>query len=517
MNKGEFQLLKQYFGSTLLNYTLNTEQIAQNISFDDVNFNNVQINILDDIYYRLKALRIKHIKQNGFGDFLSIFLSIRTDDNFLPFNEYRKKCNGDFPEYKTDDNILNFLLKICFREYPYLLIKSSISGVNRTTFSIESSRESIEFCELVKSDYLDKYCNNEDGLDYALLLSTEDEINLKIQVCMLPQTIICRSFQNACNKMDYSLNGVIREITKNLKILRDLVEGKEIKYSSFIGFKGLILDNKKKLILNGACLHQLDDISNPSILTNSIVGHHTSKETDYYSGCILEITHKTKLSNKSNFMDNKFYSSMGIVSSKYQNSLQEKFELAVVFTLDANRAMQATSFENGFPLNSTGNLGFNLDKPYDTTTIKDSDVQELKDWFNKLNNTNTENIRIPLNRLRLAIFERFSIEDSILDALIAWEGIFSGRSETTFQIASSISKYIDIENYTKEKLFARIKKLYGLRSAIVHGATPKIPIDNETRSEVIKIGLSCIKKILDNQQLISLSPEERVKQVVVFN
>lgn len=68
---------------------------------------------------------------------------------------------------------------------------------------------------------------------------------------------------------------------------------------------------------------------------------------------------------------------------------------------------------------------------------------------------------------------------------------------------------------SKEELFREIKKLYNLRSSIVHGEG--VSVSNETRSNVIQIGLSCIKKLLNDPKLIALSPEDRVNKVVVFD
>ncbi len=67
---------------------------------------------------------------------------------------------------------------------------------------------------------------------------------------------------------------------------------------------------------------------------------------------------------------------------------------------------------------------------------------------------------------------------------------------------------------------ARLKKLYGLRSDIVHGKSSKLMEQEDIedlRSEVIQIGLNCLKKILEDSDLLNMSPSDRVKKIMVMN
>jgi hypothetical protein len=123
-----------------------------------------------------------------------------------------------------------------------------------------------------------------------------------------------------------------------------------------------------------------------------------------------------------------------------------------------------------------------------------------------------------LKRLKYAIFERHQSEDSIVDAIIAWEGMFSEAFETTFKVTGSISKYL-IDKDDREDFLSRLKKLYGLRSDLVHGKKSKL-MENEDieelRSEVIKIGLNCLKKLLKDEALLNMTPQARVKEIMVM-
>ncbi|WP_233357964.1 hypothetical protein, partial [Vibrio cholerae] len=62
------------------------------------------------------------------------------------------------------------------------------------------------FISLVKGDILNKITNEKDGFEYAFTFKTIDGIEFYTQVCTACSIIVSRSFQNACNKMSYSLN-----------------------------------------------------------------------------------------------------------------------------------------------------------------------------------------------------------------------------------------------------------------------------------------------------------------------
>lgn len=404
------------------------------------------------------------------------------------------------------------------KEYPYLLIKSSLHASASKNINISMS-EMNQFIELLKLDILDICSNKKEGIKYMLFLDTDDGMSFKIQGVSLPAIIVNRSFQNACNKMNYSLSGVIEEIGTNITILRDMVNGDEVEYSSFIGIKGLVLKDTKEIDFGSVKIRQFDDIASPNLFTNDTVILLNDKETNYYGGCVLEIKHKTKPINNISKDDLYQFTTVGTVFEDRKHVI-DMFNFSIIFALNIDRAMSTTFFESGFPLVSVGNFSLLSDnKPKAMVVVELSIINKIKMWFEILTNADTNNVRISLNRLRLAIFERNSIEDSILDALIAWEGIFSGVGETTFKTTASIANYIDYNDYAEDKkgFLKRLKKLYNLRSSIVHGSTPKIKIDNIVRSEVIKIGLDCVKKILKNDKMIKLKPSARVNKLLIYD
>ncbi|WP_462151457.1 hypothetical protein [Pseudoalteromonas xiamenensis] len=516
MDKKQFQNIIQYCGTGLINYILNPDvEILRNTDFDKLNLSKEQTSVLDDLYQKITQCRIQFVMQGGYGDGVDFYLrSLRAGKNSL-FNTYREICGGGFPVIKTEDKILSFLSDICIREYPNLLVKSSTPSHHQYLNSNIGIGDYEEFIKLVKADPLDGITNKLEGLEYAFTFTTTDGLEFYTQVCTACGIIVSRAFQNACNKMSYDLESLLVELEESLNSLRKLSEGEEIIYSTFVGIKGLNFDGFDCLDLGGATLRQIDDISNPSPHTNSIIVQHTVDGGQYYSGHVFEILHKLAIrestATKSYTMNRAVYDE--------QDRLIDSFKFAVIFTLLEDRGISTGFSESGFPLIQPGNYSNGDRRPLKYLTINAKDAEDVSSWFSCLSETDLSHVQVPLKRLKYAIFERHQSEDSIVDAIISWEGMFSEAFETTFKVTGSISKYLS-DKESREEFLSRLKKLYGLRSDLVHGKKSNLMEKEdieELRSEVIKIGLNCLKKLLKDEGLLKMSPQDRVKQIMVMD
>lgn len=515
MDNRQYQIIKQYVGVKLLNYILNTvEQITYETNFDDFEFSEEQFSVLDDLSNKIQQCRIQFVVQGGYGDGVDFYLrALKVRDESL-FNVYRKQCNGTFFLTNSGDKILDFLINIAVREYPNLLVTSSSgSPIHGHSINIGLTDYN-KFIDLVKNDPLNSITNGKENLEYAFIFTTDDGLEFHTQVCGACSIIISRAFHNACNKINYSLEGVISEIEYNLTSLRKLADGVEIEYSSFVGIQGISFDGFDFIDFDIALLRKIDDISNPSPHTNKLAVQHTGEYGKYLSGNILEIKHKTKISKKtascSRSMTRQVY--------QYQDQIVDALKFAIIFSTLEDKGLSTSFSENGFPLVQPGNYSMGDNRPRNYINITQDNTKDILKWFKHLSETDLNPIKVPMQRLKYAIFERHQAEDAIVDAIIAWEGIFSEAFETTFKVTGSISKYLS-ELKDREVFLIRLKKLYGLRSDIVHGKNSKL-MEKENiealRSEVIKIGLDCLIKLLKDDSLLILSPAERVKKLMIM-
>jgi hypothetical protein len=516
MNKGQFQQLKQYVGSDLLNYILNYDQIIQESNYEQLELLPNQVLVLDDLHEQIQQCRIQFIAQGGYGDGVDFYLRQITVNGTSLFNHYRQICGGQFASPTSADPLIWFLQEVCIREYPNLLMKPSKSSGYMPLMDMTLGMENFnEFIRLVKNDVLDQITNKKDDLEYAFQFTTSDDLGFYSQVYTTCSTIISRSFYNACNRMDYSLPSVLRAIEENIEVLRQLANGQRITYSSFIGIRGLQFQGFEEIEFSGSVLRQFRDTANPGMHTARTVVRHSTGAGEY-SGHILEVFHSTEISSISGNAN----TGNSTKTNQAQETELQKLRFAIVFSSLANRGFVPTFYEVGFPLISPGNYGASINpNPGNYILIDEATKVKLVDWYKILSNKDLQQVRTPLKRLQYAIFERSNPEDAIVDAIIAWEGMFSEAFETTFKVTASMAKFLR-SGAERKTLFVRLQALYKLRSDLVHGKSSKLLKKeniSDVRAEVIKIGLECLIKIINNDRLLSMDSEERIKTILVFD
>lgn len=514
MNKSQFQQLKQYVGPDLLNYILHYDQITGKSDYEQLELLSVQIQVLDDLHDKIQQCRIQYIVRGGYGDGVDFYLRQITSDGTSLFNQYRHTCGGQIALPSSADPLISLLQQICIREYPNLLMKSSGASYHSPLMGMSLGMDNYdEFIKLVKDDVLDQITNKKVGLEYAFQFTTSDGLEFYSQVCSACSTIISRSFYDSCNRMDYSLSSVLRAIEENIDVMRRLANGQQATYSSFIGIRGLQFLGFEEIEFPGGTLRQFRDAANPGMHTGRTVTSHSNSEGGEYSGHVFEVFHSTKISSTNG--------NTNTGNSTETNQVQEielqKLRFAVVFSLLANHGPVPTFFEVGFPLINPGNFGHSDGSPGDYILIDEGSKVKLVDWYGVLSNKDLEQVRTPLKRLQYAVFERRNPEDAIVDAIIAWEGMFGEKGETRFKLTASIAKFLH-SGSEREKQLGRLKKLYDIRCQLVHSGTSELlQKENirDVRAEVINIGLECVIKIIKNDRLLSMSSEKRIKAILV--
>ncbi|MCF7717995.1 hypothetical protein H9X98_09820 [Aeromonas jandaei] len=511
----KLRLIASYIGPRLLTYSLGIDS-GQLEEFDKIatSLSDKQSEAVSFLAKRIEEIRVKQAMEGVIGDSISLSISSLEIDGSNIFNFLRKHCGGSYPQYLTDDPILSLLVKSCLSEYPILMLRHSRGNHDFGMYMNMNHADAIKFMSLVKNDILNEITNGEDGFNYSFSIRLENGAEFLTSVYTSFNTLIARSFQNACNRMAYSLSDVFNEIDINLNSLRELARNKEIEYSSFIGIRGMSFDGFTDIKFNeNVYIRQFDSILNPSAHTQTTISQISNGENNYFSGHVLEIKEKTKLIDTN--------ASMICATGEHCHSkishIIDKLKLSLAFALREDRGISHGFSENGFPLLNPGNYSISSTPPSKYLTVSIDNIESIKNWFKQFSDVNLEHIYIPLQRLKNAIFERSHPEDAIVDAIIAWEGMFSEAFETSFKVTASIAKYL-AEPADRDEFYQRLRKLYALRSDIVHGKKSKLMnpdnIDS-LRSEVIDIGIRCIKKLISDHEILQKPSGERVKEILV--
>jgi GNAT superfamily N-acetyltransferase len=164
---------------------------------------------------------------------------------------------------------------------------------------------------------------------------------------------------------------------------------------------------------------------------------------------------------------------------------------------------------------ATGQMLPSYDQPRDTTIDPTSiDVAEL--WIQKTLD-HPKQMDIAMRRLLSAATVRSDPLDGLIDAVLAWENMFSATPETTLRVCGAISCLLNPEAFSpRQELYEELKKLYGARSSLVHGQSePSIQDAVAMRDRAVEIGLQSMRRLYDYPDLLGLDAPTRGLKVLL--
>lgn len=513
MNNNTFFGIHRRVGTVFLKYVLNYNLPIRNEStLEELGFNTQQKEVLNELNELIKESEAIAFSNQQYHVNSLLITKGGIDDG--RFNDFRRKCGGEILIIKSENAVEEFLFQYALLIYPVLLFSPEnkfhyqdwiFTGkvAEASTHFIGLLRKDLVFSRLILGDesHYWSYYLLENG---ALMTSSQYTILIDF---------INRCFTNCCYRMDFSLTALINEIKSNLTIFKKIASGEEFEYSCFLGLRGLGIREMEALeVFPSVILRPIPFLENPlSNLKQTAIIHG-----DAVIGTVLELKQKVKAKIDPEPVSSSTFSIPEI------DLIASFLKFAIVFATELEHPpFNETFFDIGLPLYHKPAFIQEIIKG-GMSIIDKKNYTEIQDWLALLKKSDLSHLNVSLKRLQYAIFERRETEDALLDAFIAWESMFSGKTETVFQVTGSIAKFLT-ENYEERGPFLkRLKELYDLRSFIAHGKSeePKIIKKediNDIKNEVISIGVNCLKKLLNTPKLISISAPERAKQLLIFS
>jgi hypothetical protein len=113
-------------------------------------------------------------------------------------------------------------------------------------------------------------------------------------------------------------------------------------------------------------------------------------------------------------------------------------------------------------------------------------------------------LNIAMRRLTAAA-SRNDPSDAFIDTIMCWENLFGGTPETTFKVCAAMSILLEpSDSKARNSLFVRLKKIYGKRSLLVHGAQELDPATAyDLQIEALLITVRSLNAVYRNQTLLT--------------
>lgn len=116
-------------------------------------------------------------------------------------------------------------------------------------------------------------------------------------------------------------------------------------------------------------------------------------------------------------------------------------------------------------------------------------------WIDLLTTRSANNVNIALERIVAATSERISMEDVLIDSVMAWENLVGTDGESTFRVTASLSRLLEADPTSRRQRHQELKRVYSLRSRVVHGEPTSASAVREGADNALKVAKEAVVAI----------------------
>lgn len=139
-------------------------------------------------------------------------------------------------------------------------------------------------------------------------------------------------------------------------------------------------------------------------------------------------------------------------------------------------------------------------------TLRENE-SEMTQWLGRLEPRRVGGLRLALEKATQAAVERHHPEDRLLDAIIGLEALVGGPSEMTFRVSLAVAWALAPESAEERREVQKaVRRLYGTRSALVHGSKRRPENLEDAADEALTVLLRVLRVLLrDRPELVAMT------------
>jgi hypothetical protein len=152
------------------------------------------------------------------------------------------------------------------------------------------------------------------------------------------------------------------------------------------------------------------------------------------------------------------------------------------------------------------------------TLLSDEEIASWRRWINIMMAEDMSHLKVAMTRTLRAMTERRDPYDRLIDAVIAWESLFGGSTESTLRVSASLARMMHPAGQDREVAGELYRKIYGARSDIVHANRTNTTIGKieEYGRTAIDVSLKIMADILTTHKaLLPLKSSTRSTRVLL--
>lgn len=321
---------------------------------------------------------------------------------------------------------------------------------------------------------------------------------------------------------------LVESVLEGLLIIRRAMSGDETTIPARVGLTGVLLpDSVDRIDLGWAVIRKVDERDEQFIKVTSLEGQLTTTTAEgknvviNYSGDLvleLEVPYLVRLVQLDIAAD--WPNELHVAYLKLEAIIQN-VRLGLLLACPDLRPILIPTWQAILdPLTQGTGAGW-VDAKHTPglipTRLTEAQASEWKIWATNIQVHRIPTIGVAIRRMLASIAERRSPDDVLVDAVIVWENLFGAKTETTLRVSSSLAWLLGNSSADRRMRQTRYKKIYGIRSDVVHGAAAVNPTRlQEFSMEAVQISIDALRALFGTHvALLGIeTSEERSLQIM---
>ncbi|MEU1197488.1 hypothetical protein ABZ446_14815 [Streptomyces sp. NPDC005813] len=507
------QDLIDVYGRPLLQFVLNLPDGFEQPSLSPAQLEVAQI--LRDLCTQT-ADQDENVRWLNLGSMLTGYLS---EVETSPAIYFRSQCGGDTEIYSTETDAIGKSLQLFARDvYAGFLVKRPMKewyfGFHSAHYQ-SANPDYLSFCNSLLRDPRLKFLFPGD-MDVTAADSFTDLIAVQsmfytssgsgggLQLVSFLDNLLRVAHARCSLSGDTSLTGFLRAALDVLEEMRELAAGRTISVPVVIGLANVEFVDVDQLSLGQGELRKVREGDSKYIPRADTTDALLAFEVPF------KLLSKTKVPDDDSFPD--FSHHLPHVE-KWRNGLQEivnRSLLAIMLASPSGHRSAALVISQSVfdPMSVVPRMSWQEHTPAtiaEKVSITQSEAEQIHSWADRVLREHPKNLGVAMRRIISSVGTRVDPVDGLVDAVLAWENMFSGTPETTLRVCGSLALLLEPKNFSaREVLFAELGAIYSTRSDIVHGKAnePSTVQVLQQRARAVEIAVQAMRRLYEFPDLL---------------
>ncbi|MFE5665924.1 hypothetical protein ACFQ7W_18550 [Streptomyces niveus] len=434
----------------------------------------------------------------------------------------RRMCGGEMEApQREDDEVFTILVQYARDVYPAFLIENPEKdrGPWSSFASPDEQGGNEEFYRAVLRDSQLKYLfpdelrKNIEELDLGALRKVASLIYFEVsqggtfQLPLLIFHLLNSAFNRCAIAGDDSFQAYVDAVAKNLSDARSLAAGRTAKVPVVLGLSNINISGIDAIPLPGGLLRKV------------VPGDSLFLPPQVKVDALLVLDMPMKISHKGRHPEdgedsNEVWHRASKTFQKWREDLQWHVDCHRLAFMLSNGESDLPGIVQVLqvvvnPLQGSLYVSWSDGNPYVAASrlrIEEDGADGVSRWVNQVTTRHPRSLRVAMRRILSAASSRTDPSDKLVDAVLAWENIFSDSPETSLRVCGSLSLLLEPTDREKRRsLLKELNEIYSTRSAIVHGNSRE-PTDETVREHggrAIEVAVEAMRRLYENPDLLN--------------